>query len=295
MKWKEKPLLPAYRNAHTAVLLGGVVYIGGGYEGKKEASYRLDAYNLATNQWILPPIATQYCRFAMTVLNEKLVTAGGRTENHEVVKKVLVLDAGEWKSYSEMPTARSWATAVGYHSTLIMIGGGVKVKDEWQRISTIEILDSTTGCWYTCDNLPSPHQQLKAAIMNDKLYLLGGFDEDLKPSSQVFVASLDTLPAHQLNWRPAPDTPWCSSAPVVLYNKFLLTVGGRQPSDYASQSSEVYALNPSTGQWKCLSNNLPGARSLMATVSMDDKMIVIGGMTNWNKEYSNNVWIGSFE
>ena len=159
----------------------------------------------------------------MTVLDDKLVTAGGTTKNDEVVKKVLVLNAGQWKDYSEIPTARFCATAVGYHSMLIVVGGTIKVGDKWVRVSTTELLDTTNGCWYTCNNLPSPHQQLKVAVMNDKLYLLGGYykDPDFKPSPQVFVASLDTLSTHQLNWQSSPNTPWCGSAPVVLYDKFL--------------------------------------------------------------------------
>ena len=36
----------------------------------------------------------------MTVLDDKLVTAGDITNNHEIVKKVLVLNAGQWKDYS---------------------------------------------------------------------------------------------------------------------------------------------------------------------------------------------------
>ena len=143
----------------------------------------------------------------MTVLDNKLVTAGGGAKNNEVVKKVLVLNAGQWKDYSEMPTARLGATAVGYHSTLIVVGGGIDVEDEWTAVSTTELLDTTDECWYTCNNLPSPHQQLQATIMNDKLYFLGGIDEDIKPSPQVFVASLDTLSTHQLNWQSAPNTP----------------------------------------------------------------------------------------
>ena len=87
------------------------------------------------------------------------------------------------------------------------------VEGKWARISTTELLDTTNGCWYTCNNLPSSHQQMKAAVMNDKL------------SPQMFVASLDTLLTHQLNWQSAPNTPWCRSAPVSLHNKFLLTVG----------------------------------------------------------------------
>ena len=225
----------------------------------------------------------------MTVLDDKLVIAGGGTKNNEVVKKVLVLNAGQWKDYSEMPTARSSVTAVGYHSMLIVFGGQTKVEGKWTISSTTELLDTTNGCWYTCNNLPSPHQQMKAAIMNDKLYLLGGFDKDRKPSPQVFVASLDTLSTHQLNWQSAPNTPWCLSAPIVLYNKFLLTVGGRQQS----RTSEVHIFNPSTGQWKHLTN-IPAARHGPAVVCVADSILVIGGVTNENK-CSNIIWISVFE
>ena len=114
--------------------------------------------------------------------------------------------------------------------------------------------------------------------MNDKLYLLGGYHKDLKPSPQVFVASLDNLSTHQLNWQSAPDTPWHLSAPVALYSKFLMAVGGRQPSGYTSQTREMHAFNPSSNYnqwWKYLAN-IPAARHFPAAVSMGDKIIVIG-------------------
>ena len=163
-------------NNHTAVLLGGNVYVGGGYEGNNldddEDSYRLDVYNLMINQWSSSPITTPYRFFAMTVLDDKLVTAGGITKNDEVVKKVLVLNVGEWEDYSEMPIARYNAAAVGYHSMLIVVGGFIRVEGAWAIVSTTELLDTTNGYWYTCDNLPSPHEQLQAVIMHDKLCLL---------------------------------------------------------------------------------------------------------------------------
>ena len=127
---------------------------------------------------------------------------------------------------------------------------------------------------------------MKAVIMNDKLYLLGGFAEDVQPSPQVLVASLDTLSTHQLNWQSAPNTSWCCSAPVILYNKFLLTVGGWQQTF----AFEVYIFNPSTGQWKHLTN-IPEARSGPVVVVVDDSnILVIGGM-NDEAEYSTTVWI----
>ena len=125
--------------------------------------------------------------------------------------------------------------------------------------------------------------------MNDKLYLLGEFYEDLKPSPQMFVASLDTLSTHQLNWQSVPNTLWCYSAPVALYNKFLLTVGGRQQSI----TSEVCIFNPLTGQHKCITN-IPAARVGPAAVGVADKILVIRGVTS-KDEYLNTVWIGVFE
>ena len=106
---------------------------------------------------------------------------------------------------------------------------------------------------------------------------------------KVFVTSLDTLSTHQLNWQLAPNTPWCGSAPVVLYNKFLLAVGGGQQS----RTSEVCIVNPSTGQWKHLTN-IPAVRSSPAVLGVAENILVIGGVTNENK-FSNTIWIGVFE
>ena len=295
VKWEELAPLPVGHSAHTAVLLGGNVYVGGGFEGRGvddfQDSYRLDVYNLTTNHWSPSPITTPYRYFAMTVLDDSLVTVGGKTKNDEVVKKILVLDIGQWKDYSEMPTARFSPTAVGYHSMLIVVGGGSKIEDTWTVLSTAELLDTTNGCWYTCNNLPSPRRQMKAAIMNDTLYLLNGFDNNSERPSHVFIASLDTLSTRQLNWQSAPNTPWCCSVPVVLYDKFLLAVGGRAPSDY-TLSNEVYTLNVSVGQWRHLTK-IPAARSNSTAVSINNKMVIIGGMTNNN--FSNTVWIGIFK
>ena len=61
---------------------------------------------------------------------------------------------------------------------------------------------------------------MKAAIMNDELYLLGGVNESY-PSPQVFVASLDTLSAHKLNWQSAPImiSSYCSVQQVLIDSK----------------------------------------------------------------------------
>ena len=79
VNWEEVAPLPVGRVSCTAVLLHGSVYVGSGYEGRNanhyQNCYRLDVYNLSTNQWSHSPITTPYRAYAMTVLDDKLVSS----------------------------------------------------------------------------------------------------------------------------------------------------------------------------------------------------------------------------
>ena len=287
--------LPVGRSAHTAVLLQGSVYVGGGYEGandmRRKDCYRLDVYNLSADQW--NSIITPCCWFAMTILNDKLIIAGGKTRSNETIKRIFVLDAGQWKGYTEMLTARLNATAVSYQSKLIVVGGAIIVKCKWVKLTATELLDTVNECWYICDNLPSPHFQLKAVIVNDTVYLLGGTNKDGDSSPQVFSATLSTYP---LKWQSLPYSSRCYSAPVILYNRHLLTLGGRLRFDTASQCGEVHTLDLLTGSWRQITNiNIPAARSLPAAIDLaDNTVMVMGGGTNQG-DYSTDAWIGVFQ
>ena len=299
VKWNNVPPLPVGRSTCIAVLLHGSIYVGSGFEGRSVndhlSCYRLDVYNLYTNRWDPNPITTPYRAFAMTVLDDKLITAGGLVNVDETTNKVLVLGAGQWMDYNVLPTARSCATAVGCHSMLIVIGGKAIVKGRWTAIPTVELLDNTNGCWYTCGNLPTPHFQFKTAVLNNTLYLLGGHDVEDKSSPKVFSASLETLSTHQLKWQSLNDTPWHCSSPVVVSNKFLLSVGGRHSSDATIQSSEVHAFNPSTGLWE-LMTNIPVATSGPTVVGVADNIFILGGTVGFQQRLiSANVWSGIFE
>ena len=125
---------------------------------------------------------------------------------------------------------------------------------------------------------------------------MGGFTTGSTPSSQVFSSSLETLSTHQLKWQSLTDTPWTFSHPVGVSNKFLLAVGGRHSSDATIQSSEVHALNPSTGLWELITN-IPVPTSGPVTVGVaDNKIIVLGGSVGSKQTlFSTNVWICTFE
>ena len=155
----------------------------------------------------------------------------------------------------------------------------------------LKYFDSNNGKWYICNDLPQPHLSLRSVIVDNILYLLGGFNKYGGHSPAVFTAPLDTLSRHQLNYQ---DTPWHLSAPVSVHGTHLLIVGGNKIiGGKSTTSSDVYKLNKVSHSWEAI-GHIPSARSSAAAVSTADKVIVIGGLDDQRK-HTNTVWIGSCE
>ena len=288
IKWEEGAPAPVGRSGHTAVWLNGLVYVGGGFEGGVRGSYIINCYDPVNNSWS-SPINTPYCNFAMTTLNNKLLIAGGQDKSYKKTNQILTMDAGQLKNYTKMITARLYATATGHQGMLIITGG---LDDKNKRLSSTELFDSSNGQWYVSNDLPRPHYLLKSVIVDNILYLLGGFNKDDDASLAVFTAPLDTLSRHQLKWNTLQDTPWCVSAPVSVYGTHLLIVGGVKIGDKYTCTSDVYKLNKVSHSWEAI-GHIPSVRSSSAAVSTaDNRVIVIGGI-NDKREYTNTVWIGS--
>ena len=131
-------------------------------------------------------------------------------------------------------------------------------------------------------------------IVDNILYLLGGFNKDGNASPAVFIASLHTLSRHQLNWKAYQDTPWCRSAPVSVHDTHLLIVGGyKRTRNKDTKTTNIYKLNKVSHSWEAIGHT-PSERSLAAAVSTGDKIIVIGGFDDEGLA-TNIVWTGSCE
>ena len=290
IKWEEGAPAPVDHYGHTAVWLNGLVYVGGGLEPGWKASYIINCYDPVNNSWS-SSINTTYCNFAMTTLNNKLVTAGGRDRSCMKIAQVFTQDAGQLKKYTKMITARSSATAAGHQGMLIITGGRY---DNNKILSSTELFDSNNGQWYKCSDLPQPHSSLQSVIVDNILYVLGG-GKGGYDTPAVFTAPLDTLSTHQLKWNTHQDTPWWSSAPVSVNGTHLLIVGGyKSTGGKVTFTSDIHKLNKVSHSWEAI-GHIPSARSRAAAVSTaDNRVIVIGGRNDkgWP---TNTVWIGSCE
>ena len=263
--------------------------MGGGIETGGKSSYIINCYDPVNNSWS-SSINTPYCYFAMTTLNNKLVTAGGEDRSDKRTTQVFTLDAGQLKDYTKMITARSYATAAGHQGMLIITGG---MDDKGKILSSTELFDSNNGQWYKCSDLPQPYYCLQSVIVDNMLYLLGGIKVGYSPA--VFTAPLDTLSTHQLKWNTHQDTPWCASAPVSVNDTHLLIVGGYMGTvGKFTATSDIHKLNKASHSWEAI-GHIPSASYNAAAVSTADNRVIVIGGENHKREYTNTVWIGSCE
>ncbi|XP_065917368.1 serine/threonine-protein kinase WNK-like isoform X2 [Dysidea avara] len=287
IKWHEGASAPVVRAFHTALLCDKKVYVGGGFEDGKRESTRIDVYTPANNSWSPSPINTPYCLFAMATLNNQLVIAGGKDRSNKLTNKLLLLDNDQFKKYTRMGTPRYNATSAGHQGTLIVAGG----KDEqYRRLLSTEVFNSTTRQWCTTDVLPLPYYRLQSVILDNVIHLLGGSDQDGNASSTVFSAPLDTLP---IKWSSDQDTPWCNCAAVSMQSKHLLAIGGtKKAGKHYLCTRDIHVLNKVSHCWEVI-GQIPSERSGPAAVSIVDSNIVIVG--GYDGQYTNTVWIGSCE
>ena len=251
-----------------AVEVGGMVYFGGGrVEGNQ--------YKLLIQRGIKGEIETPVMGFAITMINNQLVIVGGRRRDGGLSNQLWLLDrvSETWtQPFPAMLTARWFASAVGYKSLLLVVGGDGE--------KTIEVLDTKSMRWYTAMQLPSEAMRPSLAVIQDTLHIVWG--------QTGISVSIPVLFSHALSqnraskdsctelthtwWKTLPDT--LSDGPIITsFHGTLISLGaGNAPS------SKVAMYVPHTNQWLPVAQ-LPTPRCGCACVvlSQTEELMVIGG------------------
>ncbi len=121
--------------------------------------------------------------------------------------------------------------------------------DDLHSVATFAEFDPTTGDWQAMPDLPAPRSSHNAAVIGDKLYVVGGWtlsgDDDGEWQSSVVVFDFANPSA---GWQSIPEPPFQRRAlAVATAGGKLFVLGGM--NDIAEVCSEVFVLDPKTGEW----------------------------------------------
>ena len=187
---------------------------------------------------------------------------------------MLQFDAA-WQDLPPLKTPRSYCgMAMWGPDKIVVVGGcnrsGINSKEGYLR--SVEIYDIFSCQWTELPSLTRRKAVCAAIVVNDKLYVFGGFDAS-SCLSDCEVLDLSQPESHFT--RLPNDLPQSlSNAVVVSKGHWIYVVGGFNGS---TSVNAVYALDIRTNQWNDRLPPMNKPRVLPAVAILDDRLVVVGG------------------
>ncbi|MFB5763846.1 Kelch repeat-containing protein [Paenibacillus medicaginis] len=198
-------------------------------------------------------------------------------------------EANEWVQLNDITEART-AAAVAAVDNKIYIFGGSSSGDlaiNGAKTNTTYVYDVTENRWGKKTNMPTARAAATAAVVNGKIYVIGGYNTINNQLVRTNVVEM---------YDPKTDT-WEKKAPLhierswagsTVSNGLIYVFGGGQNNDTALKSVEVY--DPTLDQWT-EKNSMPFASNGIGVTSFGGKIYIAGGTT---KPYNTPIYIKEF-
>lgn len=210
-----------------------------------------------------PAIPEMVTSFGAAVVDGSLYMYGGHTGRaHSYYKEAQArtlrrLDLRNpkkgWRSLGKGPGLQGLAM-VACGGKLYRIGGFTaknndgEERDLWSQ-ANVARYDPATKKWTELSPLPEPRSSFDAAVLGDKIYVVGGWqlsgDGETKWHQSAYV--LD-LAADNPQWKALPKPPFQRRAlAVAAYNGKIYAIGGMQKKGGPTQRVAIF--DPATDSW----------------------------------------------
>jgi N-acetylneuraminic acid mutarotase len=287
--WQTRAPMPTGR-AHHAVGVAknasgqSILYVFGGVDTESNDLSTIEAYDYSSNSWTTKTARFQGARTnGVGQIGEKLYIAGGLInagDGPEIHKRLVIydpaLDVTAGGADLPRPIADGITGVIG--GKLYVLSG---ICGECPTAITSKRFyryDPATNTWSYLPWSPRSHRWGAGGVINGKLYVAGGINEDGSLSS-----SLDVYDPVTNKWTargPLPERVYLAAG-AVLNNK-LYVIGGNGAPDRSSKT--VYVYDPAANTWTTKAPLITDRYALAAatlTTFGNTKILALGGIKNW--------------
>ena len=170
----------------------------GDLEGDNAGVLTCERYNPRDNNWTnIRALPTTRKQHSGCTTSTTMYISGGLSWN-TVYDTLLAYDpqADTWTNKARMTIARADHSMTKYGNHLYVVGGWNEVPGSNHRTihNTLDRYDIASDQWTLVTNTPTPRYLASVAVMNGKLYVIGGYRRNLhhKASKKIEVYDLDT-------------------------------------------------------------------------------------------------------
>lgn len=196
--WEAKTQMPTSRELLTASVIGDKIYLVGGLalgpppdwqNSVTDSLFRLitysssnltEVYDPITNSWTeKSPIPVAVDSYASAIVGDKIYVISGRNMDN-IVDLVQVYDTetDEWTQAAPIPTPVEAAAAgvitIGKATAIYVVGGSITIAG-CNATNLNQIYFPENNSWTTGAPLTANRSDLSVAVVNEKLYAIGGF------------------------------------------------------------------------------------------------------------------------
>jgi N-acetylneuraminic acid mutarotase len=280
--WETMEPMPTARERLGVAVVAGKIYAIGGYNGSYLSNNEI--YDPATDTWTTKaPMPTARRDFGIAVYLNKIYVIGGRLSTKGVTGLNQVYDplTDTWENRTPMPTPRSGLCANVVNGKIYLIGGDQDYPTGYPVYGPSfknEVYDPETDTWTTKLSLPDAVYRATSAVVNNKIYILGGkygpFASGYGTFNQVYDPETDTWTVGE----PVPSGFHSAAAGAttgVLAPKHIYILGGVVGSSYeACNLTQVY--DPENDTWTT-GTPMPTPRWALGVAVVNDELYAIGG------------------
>ena len=303
--WSNRAAHEVPRTEHMSVMVGGKLYLIGGYINNKYLSVaRMDAYDPAANAWARLPDLPQKLSHAGTAADDRYIyLAGGYTVDSTGTRQVFGLKTvrrydtvgGQWSLLPDLPQARGAGSMVLLGRTLYYMGGLDSRMNTYADVYALN-LDATAPAWSSRASLPEPNNHFGAVVLEGRIYTVGG--QSGNDNTAVFKKSCYRYDPVANKWSgiaSLASPPRSHVGPsTIIHNGKIIVLGGETDGPAVGRVASVKAVeiyDPATNTWKA-NTSLPAGRSGGTAASWNGKLIFTTGLSFG--VFCKDTWIGDF-
>ncbi|WP_139348591.1 kelch repeat-containing protein [Chryseobacterium sp. JV274] len=264
LQFKNLANMSVGRGAATSVIVDDNIYVSNGYQDKGGNANYIEKYNITDNKWsVLNPTLLSKKFANSETYNNKIYIFNGWGNSH-----LEIVDL-ETHKITKGAVNRSYTGNAGsaIHNGKIYVFGGSGLNGVATTVfsNRFQYYDIASDTWHPLPDMPTA-REARGKIVNDKLYVIGGFNGTSSRLINVYDLNTDrwtdqfTMPAgisgHSL---------------AVSGNKIFIAGG------YNNQTFLAY-FDTTTNKFHQLSSNMIPRRHAALEV-YNNKLYIIGGST----------------
>lgn len=237
-QWASLAPMPTLRSGALAATIGDAIYVMGGGFKKEDGRFKflttVEAYYPGEDRWETKPSLLQPHDYpASAIVDGRIYIIGGhhpeateggpQTDPAFSFTESWDVSSDSWQEVTAMPTPRFAASAIEIDQKLWVLGGVAAAPEGFHEYDLIEVYNPKTSSWTKISPaLPSSSAGQGAVVFKNRLYVFGGFREDIGICKHGSVLDLKNK-----IWSTLPDMPLDRAAMgVAVVDETIYLIGG---------------------------------------------------------------------